>query len=343
MAGPVALGWAAGDMSAGLIATIGSFTALYGSDRPYASRAVLLAGIAFSFALIVSVGVYVRHPDVLAIAILVPLAAGATFLCNVLAVGPPGAYMLILAGATGTTLSTIHGQFWQIGLLVLAGGAFSWLVQMAGVLLWPRGPERAAVAAAAAAVARFAETVTTAQHNEARHAAALALHQAWTSLVAFQPQRRRADASLSRLRGLNRELHVLFAQAIHADMYHESRSALAAQARKLGERVAFPERTPARRPVDGADLPLSYSVKDNLRDAIKWGSTATVVTLRVTAAATLAGIIGAALGLERTYWIMAAAILVLYQGLDWTRTLQRGLEQRRRLRRRVLQQAQVIH
>lgn len=43
-------------------------------------------------------------------------------------------------------------------------------------------------------------------------------------------------------------------------------------------------------------------------------------------AATIAGALGAALDLERAYWIMAAGVLILHQGLDWQRSLQRGVE-----------------
>ena len=38
MAVPVLIGWAVGDVAAGLIATIGGFTSLYGSGRPYVNR-----------------------------------------------------------------------------------------------------------------------------------------------------------------------------------------------------------------------------------------------------------------------------------------------------------------
>jgi uncharacterized membrane protein YccC len=37
-------------------------------------------------------------------------------------------------------------------------------------------------------------------------------------------------------------------------------------------------------------------------------------------------LVGAALDLEHAYWIVAAAVLMLHQGLDWSRSLQRGLE-----------------
>jgi uncharacterized membrane protein YccC len=43
---PILVGWAAGDVSAGLVATIGGFTSLYGSGRPYLNRAMYLGAIA---------------------------------------------------------------------------------------------------------------------------------------------------------------------------------------------------------------------------------------------------------------------------------------------------------
>jgi uncharacterized membrane protein YccC len=50
------------------------------------------------------------------------------------------------------------------------------------------------------------------------------------------------------------------------------------------------------------------------------------VAARVGVATAIAGAIGAVLDLERAYWTMAAAVLILHQGLDWMRSLQRGIE-----------------
>ena len=58
-----------------------------------------------------------------------------------------------------------------------------------------------------------------------------------------------------------------------------------------------------------------------------WPSPVLVVSLRVGLAAAIAfGLVGAALDLERAYWIVATAVLVLHQDLDWNRSVQRGLE-----------------
>jgi uncharacterized membrane protein YccC len=130
MAAPVLAGWAAGDVAAGLAATLGSFTALYGSGRPYLYRAQELAIIAVSLAVAVAVGVWaaqVPWAGVLAVSV---IAMVAVFVCNALAVGPPGAYMIVLASAAGIGIAEVNQNAWYIGILVLAGGAFSWLVHM---------------------------------------------------------------------------------------------------------------------------------------------------------------------------------------------------------------------
>lgn len=323
MGAPVAAGWLAGDVSAGMIATLGAFTSLYGVDRPYRNRAVLLAVIALAFALVVCLGVSVQHVPAAVVVVVVLIAMGTTFLCNSLAIGPPGAYLFTLSCAAGTASPTQHLHLWQVGLLVLAGGAFAWLVRMTGVLFRPRGPEIAAVMAAAEAVARFAEAMGTPRQDDMRHAAALALHDAWTKLVTFQPARAARDPLLNRLRASNRELHLLFAQVIAAGGRIAGLESVAAAARSLAGRTTFP--VSAAEP--GGGVPLGrHGMHEAIRESLRWHSSAGLATLRVGAASAIAGAAGAALGIERAYWIVAAAVVVLHQGLDWTRTLQRGVE-----------------
>ena len=212
MAVPVLLGWAAGDPSAGLIATIGGFTSLYGSGRPYLNRARYLAVIAVSFAAAVALGDWAAATAWSGVLVVTVIAVVAVLFCHALSVGPPGAYMPVLACAAGTGVAAAHQSPWHLGALVLAGGAFSWLAHLVGVLWRPRGPERSAVAAAAGAVANYIETPTA----TTRHRAALLLHEAWVTLVTFQPVSPEPDDTLHRLRMTNRRLHVLFAEAMAA-------------------------------------------------------------------------------------------------------------------------------
>ncbi|WP_238017234.1 FUSC family protein [Dactylosporangium sp. AC04546] len=299
---PALAGWLAGDIAAGLTATIGGFTALYGSGRPYRYRAGLLAAVAVAITLAVLMGLWTAGVPWLAVVALTALAAGATLLCNAVPVGQPGAYFVVLAAATGVAMHAGHPDPWRVGMLVLAGGAVAWLVHLAGAVVSPRGPERSAVAAAGAAVASLAEAGPD-EFDDARHRAAAALHESWNVLVAEQPAR--ASVALDRLRTETRALHLRFADILNGPRRPE-RAAPETGAVEL----------PFGRPGAGALL----------REALRPGSLSVLTAARAGLAALIAGSAAAGLGLEHAYWATTAAVLVLHQGFDWPRTAQRSLE-----------------
>mgnify|MGYP003349462638 FL=1 len=239
--------------------------------------------------------------------------------------GPPGAYMFAMACAIGTGLPIAHLTWWHAGLLVLAGGAFSWIVKMAGALVAPRAPEKKVVAAAAAAVSRFIACIGTAQQDATRHAAAVALYDTWTALVARQPNTSSSDRELAALRAISRELHRLFVHGLNTGRDGASLDVAAARARTLG--IEARKKELAQEWKEPVETPLGHhDVRESMRESLRWPSPVLVVTLRVGAAAAVSGIAGAVFDIERAYWMVASAVLVLHQGLDWTRTLQRGFE-----------------
>ncbi|WP_457147161.1 FUSC family protein [Mycobacterium sp. URHB0021] len=322
---PVIVGCVAGDVAAGLIATLGAFTSRYGGGRPYLNRAFQLAVIAVSLAAAVALGVWAAQVPWLGVLTVSAIGVAAVLLCNALAVGPPGAYIFVVACAAGIGVSAAHLTPWRIGLLVLAGGAVAWVVHMAGALIDFRRPEKAAVSAAGEAVAAFIEAAGTRDEGVARHDAATALHQSWNVLVNFQPLNPRPSSVLHRLRGANHAVHVLFADAMRAAANHRSMPDTAAQtARRLAALRISPDAV-ATRDIDRIPLgrPRTISV---LRQAISPGSHTLHVMLRVAIGVPVAGATASMLGLGHAYWAMAAAVLVLHQGADWIRTLQRGIE-----------------
>lgn len=323
---PMLVGVLAGDPSAGLMAATGGFTSLYGSGRPYLRRAAELALIALAFAVAVGIGIAIAPHAWLVVPVVALMAMLATWIGNALRIGPPGAYMFLLACAAGTAMHAPHLTAWHAGLLVLGGGAIAWLLHMGGALFWPRGPEKSAVTAAARAVAGFIEAVGTPAENSARHRAAIALHDAWEALVSFQPAAARADSTLGRLRASNRELHLLFADAMGAASRGEPVPPQAlAQARELAAQGTRPAPTPQALLRD--DVPLGHpSALATLKDALLPGAPSRRVILRVGVAALAAGALGAVFHLERSYWAIAAAVLMLHTGLDWTRVLHRSVE-----------------
>jgi hypothetical protein len=325
MAVPVLVGWAAGEIASGLLATIGAFTALYGANRPYLYRAGFLAALAVSLAVFVALGDWAAALPWAGVLTVCVVAVVATFVCNALAVGPPGAYMLVLACAAGTGLSGSHLSPWRVGVLVLAGGAFAWLVHMAGALTGFRRPERAAVAAGAAATARYIEVVGTTGESTARHQAAQALHSCWLMLVSFQPGPR-STPTLDALRVATLRLHALFAETMRtAAVGGPVPAGAAAHALGIGALTDTGVHVPG---LAGTDrIPLGRPGRPELlRRAAAPGSATRMATLRVGVAAVLAGYLALSLGLDHAYWAIAAAVLVLHQRFDWIRTVERGVE-----------------
>ncbi|WP_116807222.1 FUSC family protein [Steroidobacter cummioxidans] len=325
MGAPILTGWLAGDTSAGLMASIGGFTALYGSGRPYFSRALQLAVIVSAFALSVGVGIWVAPISWAVVVAVAALAMIATWLSNALQIGPPGAYMFTLACAAGTAMPAAHIGPVGAAVLVLGGGTFAWAVHMAGALISYRGPERSAVTSAGRAVIGYIKSIGTAEESAARYRAAFALHRAWTTLVNDQPSQVPADGPVARFRALNRELHLRFAEAMSDASRHQTpRPQLVEDLHKLIEQARDPQSLPS---LSGNTTPLGHpSSGAAMLEALQPGSNPMRVIVRVGVAAALAGALTAIFHFERAYWAVAATVLMLHQGFDWLRTLQRSTE-----------------
>ena len=324
---PVLVGWLAGDLGAGLTATLGGFTALYGSGRPYLNRAALLAVIALALSTAVALGIWMASLVWLGVVIVAAIATTATLLCNALEVGPPGAYQFALVCAIGTGMHAGHQDPIRAALLVLAGGCLAWAAHLAGALFGPRGPERSTVAAGGIAVADYLDAIGTGGEDAARHRAAQAMHEAWKNLISRQPRHLPPTATVQQLRALARQLHLVFADAMSA----------AGSGTLPDPSTATTVRTLAARAFDrvGPDpvatgieqLPLGRpGARALIRMNVQPGSRSLLVVTRVGVATITSGALAGLLGLDHAYWAMTAAVLVLHQGLDRRRTTQRALE-----------------
>ena len=323
VAAPVLVGWLLGDIKAGMLAALGGLTGLYGSGRPYASRALMLALVAACFALAVGFGDWIGHAwPLLVVPVVALIAMLATWLCNGLRVGPPGAYLFMLACASGSAMPVSDLGPVQVGLLVAGGGALAWMLHMLGALVDLRGPERTAVRLAGQAVHDWLAVADPAAGTTAQHRAALALHDAWQALVNFQPRHSSAHGRLARLRHLNRQWHQLFADVL------SGRVELAAARTQAGylqhcltdSSWKVPDAGHGHWPLGGPGM------RTALAEAMRSGTTSRLVIVRVGVAALVAGSIAAWFDLERAYWAVAAAVLMLHTGMDWMRTLQRSIE-----------------
>jgi uncharacterized membrane protein YccC len=320
-------GWLLDNLGAGLTASLGAFAALYGSGRPYRNRARFLALVVCGLVVSVVAGVEaatVPSPWV-SVAVAALIASLATFFCTALNVAPPGAYMFMLASAAGTSMNGQGSHLAQIAMLVAAGGAVAWILHMLGALWQPRGPECNAVANAALAVADFIDSAAPRQPDLPRHKAATSLHDAWRALIIWQPAGDRSDARLGHLRVLSRELHGLFAAAVREGSVGRSLDpGASAEARTIKSRVAELPREDA--PAGANERRSFFEPHEMIATSFVWAGQPRRIAARVGAAALIAGSVGVLAGLERSYWATAAAVLILHQGFNWVRAMQRGIE-----------------
>jgi uncharacterized membrane protein YccC len=258
------------------------------------------------------------------VVVVAALAVVATWLCQALDTGPPGAYMFVLAAATASSIPGAAAEPWRLGLLVLGGGALAWVLHMSGVVAGFRRPEKAALLAGAAAVERLVGSVGSDDYAAARDRAARAMHRCWVVLAERQPVDPRPGGTLERLRAIGLEVHGLLADAVRAnDEARPVDPAAAPRLRAVPGDVADPPASPAR--LRHGDVPRGGpGPASAARELLARGSPWRVVLARVGLAALVAGALGSLLGLDHAYWAVAAAVLVLCQGLSWAGTLQRA-------------------
>jgi uncharacterized membrane protein YccC len=164
------------------VATFGAFTALYARDEPYRRRAVLLGAAALGLTVAVlagSLAALAPEPGTASVAAVALVGAAATLLCNRYRVGPPSGLMFAFATAVASALPARPADLPRAVALVAATAAVSWLIAMAGVLVWPDGPRRLAIARALRAAAALHAAPDGPDGLRARQQTALAVDRAW--------------------------------------------------------------------------------------------------------------------------------------------------------------------
>ncbi|MDR1529819.1 MAG: FUSC family protein [Burkholderiales bacterium] len=321
MALPATIGWLLGYEIEGLIATLGGFAGLYGAQQAYHRRALILAWAVVGLTIAValgSLGAVTTWFGVLTVA----LFAGVTvWICNSLNVGSPGAYMFVLACTMGVM---IHGKatpLWQTLLLVAGGGIIAWCVQMTGYLIYPNGPQRRIVIAAARAVRSLVHSLGTPGEEAARYLAASSLQ---TSLEMLK-----GTPLETPYQKLNRRINRLFAAVNRRD---SASDALLALSNALVEEAG---RLPTRRV--SVTARSVGDIQEVNRTVQGWRASELIMdgffrrysevrrcTIRVIIASALSGALALTLGMNQAFWAITTAVLVLHQSAGRKILLQRG-------------------
>ncbi|MFE4453543.1 FUSC family protein [Streptomyces sp. NPDC056796] len=308
----------------------GSLCALYGHNLPYARRAHTVPRVVLGMAAGLAVALVTASltgSTAVLIAVGALLAAVQKTFCDATRIGPPGNVIFAFVTSAALFAPQELGQVPAHMALMLAAGAFAWLVT-AGPALWHReGPERLATARALDAAAAYAADPGA----RSRHAAAAAVQGAWQSLLA-------SGRPTPVRQGLERLV-------VHAERALATTSA-GGTAADPGELRRWAAQTRSRGPVPGPP-PAPGTVEQlfgidaeragqrmrrgrrearrRLLRALGPGSPVLPVAVRTLVGCALAGYVSSALGVGHPYWAIVTAASV-YQpnlALSWSRAVQR--------------------
>ncbi|MEU9063912.1 FUSC family protein [Streptomyces sp. NPDC048430] len=310
----------------------GSLCALYGHNLPYARRAHtvlrVILGMAAGLA-VALVAASLTDSTAVLIGVGALLAAVQKTFCDATRIGPPGNVIFAFVTSAALFAPQELGQVPGHMALMLAAGAFSWLVT-AGPALWHReGPERLATARALDAAAAHAASPDA----RTRHAAAAAVQAAWqTLLAAGRPTPVRQE--LERL--VVHAERALATTASGGRVPGAGPDELRRWAAGTRTRGPVPSPPPAPGTVEqlfGIDAERAgqrmrrgrCEARRRLLRALGPGSPVLPVAFRTLVGCALAGYVSSALGVGHPYWAIVTAASVYQPNLtlSWSRALQR--------------------
>jgi uncharacterized membrane protein YccC len=181
---PVLIGLLFGNFQYGLLAGIGGFSYLYVWNEPYPQRAKKIFFVLLGLSASSGLGSLTASSPLAFAIILGVIGAVGTFIFGALKVpGPASIFFVIVFAMTSAlpfdpTLAPLRTG------LVFLGGAFAWLVAMAGWFFNPHGPETKAVQSVYSELAALLDSVGTESFNAARERTVVALRDADTTLLA---------------------------------------------------------------------------------------------------------------------------------------------------------------
>ena len=328
----------------------GGLCALYGHGLPYPARARTLGWVVFGMFAGTSAGLATSaFVDSTAIRVLViaVLAGLYKLVCDASRMGPPGNIIFTFVMTSAAFVPQRPEQLPLHMGLILAGGVLAWCVCMSPFLIRPHGPQRLAVARALESTARLLRVPAADPGlTRARHNAAVAVQAAWGALarVPAAPRRDALSNLLARAETLaattRPEAQVTVGRAAAmpdrsgAAAFDEDGAATLdeyAVALRRGRVPLIHTGAEERSEVRGVELGRVGAVPGaglrRVAQAFRPGALGLPLAARVAVGSALAGGISMALGVNRPYWaVMTAAVLIVANtALSWQRTVQRVL------------------
>lgn len=283
--------------SLGPMAMFGSLIAFWGPGRPLRARLRTFALVGAVFPLSLGLGVLVGPVRWAAAAVVVVVVLICAALYHALAPSGPGPLNLFFACSMGTYLGATTHIGLQIMAVTAASAALTALLCLHEFIGHPHRPEQTALAAAHETVASF----RTGDDTHGEHASA-ALHHAWAVLRSAESRRRPS--------------------ATHRAMESE----LADLNRAFGQHLLGVHCTPATGATAATAVPMlgRPSTASLMRRLLRRHSPSRMIAMRNGLAAALAVCAAELAQLDRPYWAVLSATVVLHAGGDRASTTVRG-------------------
>jgi uncharacterized membrane protein YccC len=358
--GPLALGYALGSQSAGLLGAMGGLLGAV-TDRggPYPARIkrMAAAGICGGAAGLVLGGLVHGH-GWLTVALLVLVAGISALMSAAGATVAITSLQLLVYTILGTGPLGALRPWWWAPLLMLAGLGWAMLLLVPAWLITPLAAEQRSTADVYRALARGLRAAGTPDFPEAHQAVVTALNKAWDDLASRRVRSSGRDPELNRVAALLRQTHALTEAVV--TLVQEGVKAppglvgsidAIADAIQYGTPVSAvrppPGDTPGlqaltaavvgaadlvsgKRQPEGSPAPRGPSLRERLRDVLAetaGGRLTRVFALRLMLSIGVAAVVSQEFPIQRSYWVVLTVAIVLRPdfGSVFARALQRGI------------------
>lgn len=346
---PMFIAYFMGDISIGLLSSLGSFSYLYLANEPYAFRAKKIFFVAIGISLSVAIGTLVAPYNILIVMAIGLIGAVSMYIFGVLKTKGPTSMFFILTFLLSTGMDQDSTLFLKRGFLVLLSGILAWIIAMIGYLFEPHEPEIKALKELFIHLSKFSKITDEDNLTLEKHKTINALLNSEETIISGNRPWKKISLS-NKFNLLNEEANKLYVEInkIHNlkdKKVSEEISEIIFEFSKSiesGNKVLFEIKDEFSdiyiildrinniiiKPLDGIiyeNKNNSISLKNRMREELKKESIVFVNALRYGLVLAISAAIAFYFGFERAYWIPLSSAAVM-SGTTIIATFNRGIQ-----------------
>lgn len=206
---PMFISYILGDISLGLLSSLGSFTYLYLANEPYAFRFKKLLFSAIGISISVALGTLVAPYRILIAIVVALIGLISMYIFGVVKTKGPTGMFFILTFLMATGMPEDPSLFLNRGFFVLLAGILSLIISMVGYLFKPHGPEINALKGLFLQLSKFSKLTDEKEIFKEKHKTIDALlNVEETIVIGYMPWEK--YSSSNKFSALNEEVNKLY-------------------------------------------------------------------------------------------------------------------------------------